>query len=190
VPPAFLQIIMKKILIIVFLILAIFIVLMVRASAPAGKIHMTISQQNETTSSPLKLEIKIASQDIPFFGTAFHINFNPQQYKFQNYTLGNFFTAQDEPLILVKDNGDGIIMTGISLKQGKTITKPEGTLLTLNFTKLTSNIPPNQNQPSSISSLPHKNIPDFTFSHSTFATFNKQRQNIQNFTFDDPQKLP
>ena len=167
---------MKKILIIAFLTLAILIVLTVRASAPAGKIYMAISQQNETTSSPLKLEIKITSQDIPFFGTAFHINFDPQKYKFQNYTLGNFFTAQDEPLILVKDNSDGIIMTGISLKQGKTITKPEGTLLTLNFTKLTS--------------TPHTITQDFTFSHSTFATFNKQRQNIPNFTFEDPQKLP
>jgi len=168
---------MKKILIITFLIFATFVVLAVKANSQSGKIYMTISQQsqqNQTISSPLKLGIKITTQNQPFFGTAFHVNFDSRNYKFQNYTLGDFFTTQDQPLVLVKDNNDGIVMVGLSLTQGKTIIKSDGTLLTLNFIKTTE-----------LSLSPQYHHPDFTFSHTVFSTFNKARQDINNFVFQN-----
>ncbi|MBU1446326.1 hypothetical protein KKD70_03625 [Patescibacteria group bacterium] len=149
------------------LALTILIFLTVKATAPTGRIYMTVSP-------PLKLEIKIASLSDPFFGTAFHVNFDSQKYKFQNYSLGDFFTSQDDPLVLVEDNQDGIIMVGLCLKQGKTIKKENGTLLTLNFE-------PQQNQKAAY----QNDFPAFAFSNTVFSTFNKNRQDIMNFTFEN-----
>jgi hypothetical protein len=119
--------------------------------------------------------VSIVAEDlkVPFFGTAFHINYNPQNYIYDHFTLGDFFSSDDDPLVLVNQK-DSKIIVGISLKRGQLLTKSEGTLLKLYFKN------------DSPSALLNPNN-DFSFSNAIFSTFDKQkgeRQDIQNITFN------
>ena len=72
----------------------------------------------------------------PFFGLAFHLQYDPEQYEFDHYDLGDFFGPQDNPMTFVEDSGEyAEIIAGLSLKRGQIIEKSEGTFLKLYFNK-------------------------------------------------------
>jgi hypothetical protein len=72
----------------------------------------------------------------PFFGLAFHLQYDTEQYEFDHYDLGDFFSTGDDPMVFVEDSREyPEIIAGISLKRGKTINKSEGTFLKLYFNK-------------------------------------------------------
>jgi len=138
--------------------------------------------------------VTIVAEDlkVPFFGTAFHINFDPQKYTYDHFTLGDYFEIQDDPLVLVnpvisknsspKNSLNGEIIVGISLKRGQIITKTEGTLLKLYFKEIS-----NKNI---FNNFTDDKIPsnEFSFSNAVFSTFDKkkgERSNIKNIKFID-----
>ncbi len=72
----------------------------------------------------------------PFFGLAFHLQYDPEQYEFDHYDLGGFFSESDNPMVFVEESREHPeIIAGISLKRGKTIKKSEGKFLKLYFNK-------------------------------------------------------
>jgi len=72
----------------------------------------------------------------PFFGLAFHLEYDPGQYEFDHYDLGSFFSESDDPMVFIEDSQEHPeVISGISLKRGKTIEKSEGTFLKLYFNK-------------------------------------------------------
>jgi hypothetical protein len=136
---------------------------------PAG----TISLAQNSTSDFHIVSVKAENLRYPFFGTAFHLHYDPNDYSYDHFTLGDYFTSQDSPLVLIhegREYGDrGELIAGISLKRGKVINKPDGTLLKFYF-KPISNDSGNQN---------------FTFSHEVFSTFDKERKDLTNINFSD-----
>ena len=194
-PPSVYRIIMKKIIIFIVGVLTFLLFTTLKINTAAGKIYMEANLQNLTqdtanfstnnstkNSQLLILEIKITSLSKPFFGTAFHIDFDKEKYEYQGYELGNFFTQENQPIVLIRDNHDGIIMTGISLiKNNQTINK-SGTLLKLNFKPKSKQINTMASN-KSIQKLPNMN--DFQFSHTVFSTFKETRKDIKNFVFEN-----
>lgn len=139
--------------------------------------------------------VSVTAEDlkIPFFGTAFHINYNPQDYTFDHFTLGDYFETQDDPMVLVNSNvgsqnletglSTGKIIVGISLKRGQLLTKPEGTLLKLYFKDVSK-----KNLFNNFRAYPEEQKPsnEFSFSNAVFSTFdniNGERKDVENITF-------
>ncbi|MBN1494109.1 hypothetical protein JW911_00010 [Candidatus Peregrinibacteria bacterium] len=140
---------------------------------PAGAIYLTRQQ-----SSSFEI-VSVVAEDmsVPFFGTAFHINYNTSELKYDHFSLGDYFTPQDDPLVLVSESlTNEKIMAGISLKRGNVIKKPNGTLIKLYFKPIKNiQFPQTEISPS-----------EFSFSNTVFSTFDmqtKQRKNIANITF-------
>lgn len=129
--------------------------------------------------------VSVVAEDlkVPFFGTAFHINYDPKNFIYDHFSLGDYFNASDDPLVLVNSTNTGIntpkgvIVVGISLKRGQLLSKTEGTLLKLYFKSINNPSTPQFTQTSESS---------FTFSNAVFSTFDtnkNERQDIQNITF-------
>jgi len=133
---------------------------------PGGEIYLTHVQAHEQTTDQNAdfhvVEVNAKNLAYPFFGTSFHIHFDPSKYEYDHFTLGSYFTSSDNPLVQVAQK-DATIIAGLSLKRGNLITKKEGTLLKLFF----------KNKQSSLQEA------NFTFSNTVFSTFDKERKNIQ-----------
>ena len=130
---------------------------------PGGEIFLT-HQDN-----PNFHKVLIQAKDLryPFFGLAFHLKYDPNTYEFDHYSLGDFFTSQDDPITLV-NNKENTIITGISLKRGQSIKSTEGTLLNLYFKHKN----------------PQENLNSFAFENTVYSTFDKERKDIGNFIFN------
>ena len=136
---------------------------------PAGEIYLTHKQSHEQTPPQTAeqthiVEVNIKDLGYPFFGTSFHLQFDPEKYEYDHFTLGSYFSSSDNPLVQVAQK-DNAIIVGISLKRGNLITKKDGTLLKLFFK--------NKQEPDS------QSITNFAFSNTVFSTFNNERKNIQ-----------
>ena len=131
---------------------------------PAG----TISLSHHDDSNFHIVSVNAQNLRFPFFGTAFHIHFDSNDYSYDHFTLGDYFTTEDSPLVLINE-GQGKIIVGISLKRGEVINKPEGTILKLYFKNHSGNSG-NQN---------------FKFSNEVFSTFNGKRVDIENIDFSN-----
>ncbi len=104
----------------------------------------------------------------PFFGLAFHLNYDEKLFEFDHFTLGDYFTTENDPLTLVsKDQNESKIVTGLSLKRGQLIDKSEGTFLKLYFKK----------------KIYDPSIYGFVFEQGVFSTFDKERMDIENVEF-------
>lgn len=144
---------------------------------PAGAIYLTYESPSPYDSTSFHTVI-VAAEDlkVPFFGAAFHVNYNPESYKYDHFSLGNYFEPQDNPIVLVNESTQkseeeyGKIIIGLSLKRGQIIKKSEGTLLKLYFKNSTS-----------IMDQTAEN--DFHFSNAVFSTFDKARKDLTNITF-------
>lgn len=106
--------------------------------------------------------VTVTTHDLPapFFGTAFHLHYNPQELIFHHYTLGTYFSTKN-PITLV-NNKAATIIAGLSLKRGETITKKEGELLHLYFKK----------------GRHYQKTPFVNFSNTVFSTFTDKRKDI------------
>jgi len=113
--------------------------------------------------------IDINARDLkkPFFGTSFHLNFNKNQYNYDHYSLGTFFTLDDNPLIQVAQK-DNSVLVGISLKRGNIIKKRNGNILKLFFIQKTTT----------------PETSSFSFTRGVFSTYDKGRKDILNFKFN------
>lgn len=133
---------------------------------PGGEIYLTHVQAHKQTQEQTAdfhvVEVNIKNLAYPFFGTSFHLRFDPTKYEYDNFTLGSYFTSSDNPLIQVAQK-DAAIIVGLSLKRGNLITKKEGTLLKLFF----------KNKQTSLQEA------NFAFTNTVFSTFDKERKNIQ-----------
>lgn len=101
----------------------------------------------------------------PFFGTAFHLNYDPEQLEFHHYTLGDFFSSKT-PITLINDKG-GKVIAGLSLKRGEIIESSEGALVHFYFVKREK----------------YKQSPALYFSNTVFSTFKKERKDINSVNF-------
>lgn len=175
--------------------------ILLKQENPSTDGNASLITNTQTYSNPSNFYVvDVVAEDlkVPFFGTAFHINYNPQNYIYDHFTLGDYFSSDDDPLVLVnptviKDNqtdqannedSNAKIIVGISLKRGELLTKSQGTLLKLYF---------KNNSQSKLSNLSFTNLDpngsnnDFSFSNAVFSTFNTakgERQDIQNITFN------
>lgn len=106
--------------------------------------------------------VTVTMNDIPapFFGTAFHLHYNPKQLSFNHYTLGNYFFEKN-PITLI-DNKAETIVVGLSLKRGERIAKNEGKLLHIYFNKESN----------------YKQKPAVHFSNTVFSTFTDKRKDL------------
>jgi hypothetical protein len=144
---------------------------------PAGAIYLTYETPDPYDSTNFYI-VTVAAEDlkVPFFGTAFHINYNPEVYKYDHFSLGDYFEPQDDPIVLVNEStqnpveSNAKIIIGLSLKRGQIIKKSEGTLLKLYFKN-------------SNSIMDQTTGSDFHFSNAVFSTFDKKRKDIKNITF-------
>ncbi|MBA4336415.1 hypothetical protein C0416_01395 [bacterium] len=134
---------------------------------PGGEIYLTHVQAREqntkqTAEQTHIVEVNIKDLDYAFFGTSFHLQFDPEKYEYDHFTLGSYFSSSDNPLVQVAQK-DSAIIAGISLKRGNLITKKEGTLLKLFF----------KNKQTALQEA------NFAFTNTVFSTFDKERKNIQ-----------
>jgi len=138
-----------------------------------------IQYQKESQSADSNFYIvSVVAEDlkVPFFGTAFHVNYDPAKFTYDHFSLGDYFTSQDDPLVLVNDNIDengrhnGKITIGISLKRGQILNKQKGPLLKIFFKKFSGNTEQNQDI-------------QLYFSNTVFSTFDRERKDIKNVTF-------
>lgn len=114
------------------------------------------------------LKIQGFELEHPFFGLAFHLNFDSDLYEFDHYTLGDYFESNDSPLIMVsKYKDEPKIIAGVSLKRGNLINKREGTFLNLYFTKKQDKVDPLS----------------FEFEDGIYSTFNEARADVENVVF-------
>jgi hypothetical protein len=102
----------------------------------------------------------------PFFGTAFHLNYDTDQLEFHNYTLGEFFSSKT-PLTLINEKG-GKVITGLSLKRGESINNKEGPLVHFYFLK----------------GKKYKPDPAVYFSNTVFSAFEKERKDVNSVKFE------
>ena len=131
-----------------------------------GEISLALAEEEGST----KVTVTAENLSYPFFGTAFHLHYDPNLYTFNRYTLGDYFEISDDPVVLVRESEPGTLIAGISLKRGHTIDKEGGTLLTFYFT--------------GGSSAPHEDeTGNFTFSNTVFSTFDEERKDLDNIDF-------
>lgn len=131
---------------------------------PAGEIYLDHHDNQQTHI----VSVNARNLRYPFFGTAFHLNYNPNEYIYDHFTLGDYFSPEDSPLTLVHESVKGTVVAGISLKRGEIIKKSEGTLLNFYFRKRSS----------------QNNTNDFLFSNAVFSTFENERRDIDNIIFN------
>lgn len=104
----------------------------------------------------------------PFFGLAFHLQYDPSQYEFDHYDLGDFFEPDDDPFAFVDDSREfPEIIAGLSLKRGKTINKSEGTFLKLYFNK----------------KVYEPDFSGFKLEQGVFSSFDERRKDIESVEF-------
>ncbi|MFC1656089.1 hypothetical protein ACFL3C_04415 [Patescibacteria group bacterium] len=129
---------------------------------PAG----TISLAYKTSEDFHIVSVNAGGLRRPFFGTAFHLHYDIDALIYDHFTLGDYFTSSDSPLVLVNESLEkGTLMIGISLKRGELLDKPDGTLVNLYF----------EGRP--------KNDSTFTFSNTVFSTFDEEREDVSSIDF-------
>ena len=95
-----------------------------------------INIMHEETETQHIVSIEANALLYPFFGLAFHLQYDPALYEFDHFTLGDFFKSSDDPMAFVDESLEyAEIVAGISLKRGQVIDKSEGTFLKLYFNK-------------------------------------------------------
>ena len=128
---------------------------------PGGEISLAHSQ----TENFHIVEVQAKDLSYPFFGTSFHLSFDPSKYAYDHFSLGSYFQNAD-PLVQIAPNGNEVIV-GISLKRGALINKKDGMLLKLFF---------NQKSPSADKT-------QFRFSSPVYSSYNNGRKDINNIIF-------
>lgn len=150
---------MKKPSIIIYIVIV--IALLASVYGYSHTMHSgTISLHHHEDKKYHVLTVTMNNVSAPFFGTAFHLHYNPQQLAFDHYTLGNYFVANN-PITLINDKKSTIV-AGLSLKRGETIDENEGALLHIYFNKERN----------------YKQNPTAYFSNTVFSTFTDKRKDI------------
>ncbi len=141
--------------------LAIPAILASKSLLPGGEIYLAHEDNNNFHV------VEVSAKDLahPFFGTSFHLKFNPGQYEYSHFSLGSYF-VQTSPIVQVAQKGNEII-AGISLKRGSLIKDSEGSLLKLFFKRKTSDI----------------STSSFSLAKGVFSTFDNGRKDIGSVKF-------
>ncbi len=128
---------------------------------PAGRISLA----RKTADNFHIVSVNADGLRYPFFGTAFHLHYDIGALTYDHFTLGDYFSLDDSPLVLVNETGEkGTLVIGISLKRGQLIDKPDGTLVNLYFK----------------SDREADTVKDstFSFSNTVFSTFDEKRVDV------------
>lgn len=142
------------------------IFLTIASLLPGGEIYLTHKDNNNFHI------VEVNAKDLahPFFGTSFHLHFNQDQYKYDHYSLGSYFEADDNPLVQVAQKDEKIII-GISLKRGSLITRRDGTLVKLFFTQKT------------LIKNPATDTSSFSLASAVYSTYDNGRKDIPTVKF-------